>query len=718
MARKKIEIKTRTTGLIILLLIMFSAVLFKLAFVQFVQGEKLQAEAESQRTREVVISAKRGTIYDCHGNTLAVSISADSVYANPSVVKKSGQAESTAAFLAEKLGMDKDKILSKITSGNAFEWIKRKADFDVAAAIKEADLPGIDLVEENQRYYPQKELAANLLGFAGIDNQGLEGLEISLDKNLRGVDGSIIGYFDVVNQEIPQTAQIYNEPTDGYDVVLTIDENIQYFAERELNKVMASELDPKSCSAIIMNPKTGEILAMATRPTYDPNNYGDYTTKDRRNPLVQDSYEPGSTFKIVTASVALEEKTASLTSRYYDPGYYAIGGHKIKCWRHYKPHGSQSFAEVMQNSCNPGFVKIGLDIENKTEGLFYKYIKAFGYGKQTGIDISGEATGIMIAETNLKPINIATISIGQGISVTPIQMVTAVSAVANGGILLEPQIVRQIKNGEGDIISDFQVKEVRRVISEETANTVCELLESVVTKGTAKRAYIEGFRVGGKTGTAQKVENGKYADGKYVASFIGIAPANDPQVVCLVLIDEPKGYLYQGGQIAAPLFNAIMTDVLNYMGTVSQISQDNAGKVWGEQEKQQIPVADVTNLSLAAANKVLSIYGFKVKSSGSGEVVTGQTPAGLTHAASASTIALSLGNNSKNNGKLTVPDLTGRHISEAAEILGAMGLSLKKIGNEGTAYEQIPVPGSLVNEGTMITVNFQIPSQDVTVLQP
>jgi len=718
MARKKIEIKKRTTWLIILLLIMFFAVVVKLAFVQFVQGEKLQAEAENQRTREVVISAKRGTIYDRNGNTLAVSISADSVYANPSVVKKSEQAESTAAFLAEKLGMEEKNVLTKITTNNAFEWVKRKADFDVAAAIKEADLPGIELVEENQRYYPQNELAANLLGFAGIDNQGLEGLEVSLDETLRGVDGSIIGYFDVVNQEIPQTAQIYNEPTDGYDVVLTVDENIQYFAERELDKIMASELDPKSCSAIIINPQTGEILAMATRPTYDPNKYADFTSKDRRNPLVQDSYEPGSTFKIVTASVALEEKTATLSSRYYDPGYYAIGGHKIKCWRSYNPHGSQCFAEVMQNSCNPGFVKIGLDIENKADGLFYKYIKAFGYGKQTGIDISGEATGIMIRQENLKPINIATISIGQGISVTPIQMVTAVSAVANGGILLEPQIVRQIKDGDGNIISDFQVKEVRRVVSEETANTVCELLESVVTKGTAKKAYIEGFRVGGKTGTAQKVENGVYADGKYVASFIGMAPVNDPQVVCLVLIDEPKGYLYQGGQIAAPLFNDIMTDVLNYMGIVSQISQDNADKVQGEQTKQQIPVVDVTNLSAVAAEKVLSVYGFKVKTSGSGEIVIGQTPAGLTHADSSSTVALNLGGSPKNNGKLTVPDLTGRHISEATEILGAMGLSFNKNGNEGTAYEQSPVPGTLVNEGTTVTVKFQPASQDVTVIQP
>ena len=341
-------------------------------------------------------------------------------------------------------------------------------------------------------------------------------------------------------------------------------------------------------------------MAMANRPAYDPNDYQSSDSSSLRNMLVSDSYEPGSTFKIITASTALEEGVVTPSDQFYDPGYIMVGKERINCWRSYNPHGSETFAEGVQNSCNPVFVEVGLRIENKEKGLFYKYINAFGYGQTTGIELSGEASGIMIPEENLKQINIATISIGQGIAVTPIQMVTAVSAVANGGTLLTPQLVRQVKDKDGNIIQDFEVKEVRRVISEETSKTVCELLESVVAEGTGSRAYIPGYRVGGKTGTAQKAGVGGYLAGKYVASFIGMAPVNDPQLVALVVIDEPQGYPYQGGQIAAPVFKAVVEDTLHYMGVVSQFS-DEEEKAAEEESKNTVNVPDVVNLPLDEA---------------------------------------------------------------------------------------------------------------------
>ncbi|MEG1501713.1 MAG: penicillin-binding transpeptidase domain-containing protein, partial [Clostridiales bacterium] len=352
------------------------------------------------------------------------------------------------------------------------------------------------------------------------------------NAELSGKAGSIVGEFDSLNREIPQADSVFNPPVDGNDLVLTIDENIQFFCERELDKVMAGEHPPKGASVIMMNPKTGEILAMANRPAYDPNERQKYQSSDFRNFLVNDAYEPGSTFKIITSAVALEEDVVTPESRFYDPGYKIVGSAKINCWRSYNPHGSQSFREVMQNSCNPCFVETGLRIEEKEKGLFYKYIKAFGYGQPTGICLSGESAGLMIKEENLLPVNIGTISIGQGISVTPLQMVSAVSAVVNGGTLLKPQLIRQVKDKDGNIVQDFAPQEVRRVISKETSKTVCSMLESVVTEGTAWRAYVPGYRVGGKTGTAQKPGKGGYLPDKYVVSFLGVVPMDDPQLVC------------------------------------------------------------------------------------------------------------------------------------------------------------------------------------------
>ncbi len=335
---------------------------------------------------------------------------------------------------------------------------------------------------------------------------------------------------------------------------------------------MEQENPPKGACILVMDPNTGEILADAVTPGFDPNQYTSYDSSVVRNTSISNLYEPGSTFKILLTAAALEEDVTYLGDRFYDPGYIIIGKERIRCWRYYNPHGSQTLEEIVQNSCNPGFVTLMQRLEAKEEGLYYKYIRGFWlWPKDRGADLPGEAAGIMVPEENLTPHTLGTIAIGQSISVTPLQMVTAVSAVANGGTLLKPQIVRQVLDQEGNVIKDFQVEEVRRVVSEETSDTVCNILEQVVAQGTGRNAYVEGYRVGGKTGTAQKVsESGGYLKDRFIVSFMGLAPTNDPQLVMLVVVDEPQEYNAGGGVTAAPIFKAVMEDCLHYLGIPSK----------------------------------------------------------------------------------------------------------------------------------------------------
>ncbi|MBQ3199847.1 MAG: PASTA domain-containing protein [Firmicutes bacterium] len=694
-------------GVFMLLVVCFAVVIGGLGYRTLVQGTELQAKAENSRTRSVTVAANRGTIYDRTGSVLAVSVSTDSVAVNPSQVEAENVPE-VAEKLAAILELDYDTVYQRLTKSSYFEWIKRKADFDAVADLtvemEEAKLPGVMLVEETQRYYPKVTLAANLLGFAGIDNQGLEGVEYSYDEILKGVDGSIVTEYDSKNNIVQQAIQEYNQPQDGYNIYLTIDENIQYFAERELDVLMNSETPPKAAAVLAMNPQTGEILAWANRPTYDPNNYQNYAAEYRRNMLITDTYEPGSVFKIVTASAALDSGAASLNDRFYDPGYIQVGSHKIKCWRYYRPHGSQSFAEIIQNSCNPCFVNLVHKMEEKQKGTFYKYIHAFGFGDITGLGLQGEAKGIVINEDRVTTLDLSTMSIGQSIAVTPLQMVTAVSAVANGGTLLTPQIVHHVTDNNGNLIQDYQKKEVRRVISADVAKEVCLMLEAVVTKGTGSRAYVDGYRVGGKSGTAQKPGVGGYQEGKYIASFCAVAPVDDPQVVMLVMIDEPSGELYQGGQVAAPVLQKIMADTLRYLGVISQVTEIDSDKIEVKVE-QQTSVPDVSNLTVEEAKKVISVAGLKYDISGSGVYIGSQTPGAYSQVAVGTEILLKTVG-SADSETVFAPDLTGKYVREVAEILNAMGLKVKTEGS-GIAVEQNPVPGSRIKRGEVITVRFE-----------
>lgn len=697
----------------------FFLLFLRLGYLQFVLGGDLQAKAQQLRMREVPVAAKRGTIFDRNYKKLAVSVSADSVYALPSEVKHSEKAEEIAKKLAPIVDIPEDKLLEKITVQRSFEWIKRKLDFQKAQQVRELDLPGIKVIEESQRFYPKDHLAAHVLGFAGVDNQGLEGIEVTLENELKGVPGEIVIEYDARGRELPQAVHKYIPPVDGYSLVLTIDETIQYFAERELDKLMASPSKPKSATVLVMQPKTGEILALANRPTYDANNYRNFDSTTWRNGAVCNSYEPGSTFKIITSAAALEEGAVSPDDRFYDPGYAVVGDRRIKCWRSYQPHGSQSFREVVQNSCNPGFVEVGLKLESKGHGTFYKYINAFGFGTKTGVKLPGEAPGIMIKEKDLKPINIATISIGQSISVTPLQLVTAVSAVANGGVLMEPQIVREVVDKDNNVIKSFQAKPVRRVISQKTAETVRDILESVVSEGTGRNGYIPGYRVGGKTGTAQKAGPGGYQQGKYVASFIGMAPVNDPQIVALVVIDEPQGYPYYGGTLAAPIFKSVVEDSLRYMGVISQFSEGEEEQNILPVKPKQVMVPEVLNLPVEEAKKVMRLEGLNPEIKGQGSVVTKQTPAGMVKVSTGSTVLLHTGdqNESPAPGMVTVPDLTGKRIREAAEFLGAMGLKMDPEGH-GFVVQQDPVPGTKIQAGGTVHVIFSDEKQTEETMGP
>ena len=468
----------------------------RLFFLQYFRSSWLAENATDQRVREIPVEAKRGIIYDRNGRELAVSVSSASVYAIPAEIRN---AEEAAAKLAAILNLDAQKLSEKLKKRQAFTWIKRKIDAGDAKQIQALALPGIGLTQESRRHYPLDNLASHILGFTGIDSQGLDGVEITFDSYLKGRSGSIVVEYDGRGREIPWASHRFVPPVEGNHLYLTIDVVIQQIAEREAERIM-KEHQAKAATIIVLQPKTGEILALANRPDYNPNRFADYSPKFWRNIAVSNAYEPGSTFKIITTAAILGDRIVKLQDRFFDPGSVEVQGRHIHCWKH-GGHGSQSFLEVVQNSCNVGFVNAGLRLGGDN---FYRYIENFGFGRHTGIDLPGEAKGIMNDKTKVKPINLATMAIGQSIAVTPIQLATAVSAVANDGVLLRPQIVREVRDKNGEVIRNFQPDSVRGILSPDIARELKGVLEKVVEEGTGRNAYLEGFHVAGKTGTAKR----------------------------------------------------------------------------------------------------------------------------------------------------------------------------------------------------------------------
>lgn len=668
--------------------------------MQFVKGAELSEKATQNRMRDVPVESKRGIIYDRNGRELAISISADSVYAIPAEIKRSKKEQETAQKLSQVLDLDHENILKKITANSSFEWIKRQISPEQAQQIRDMKLVGIDLTEESRRFYPKGTLASHVLGISGTDNTGLEGIDYYYNELVGGTKGRIIIEHDAAGREIPEATHKYIAPVDGGNLVLTLDETIQYIVERELDKIFA-ERQAKSAAAIVMDPKTGEILALTSRPTFDPNNYNDSPASNRRNFAINDSYEPGSTMKIITAAMALEENVVNRDTQFYCPGYVKVGKETIGCPNR-RAHGSQTFAQIVENSCNVGFVKVGLDLG---ADKYFKYLHGFGFGQPTGIDLPGEAKGILVQPANAKQIDLATMAMGQANAVTAMQLTNAVAAVANDGKLMKPHLLKQVVDNEGNVVETYGPEEVRQVISAATAKELCWILEGEVTNGTGRNAYIEGYRVGGKTGTAQKVgPGGRYLDNEYVASFIGLAPSDDPRLVVMVVVDAPQGYPYYGGWVAAPAAREIISDSLRYLEVPLRTVEGNIAP----QQAEQVIIPNVINLPLAEAQSLIGNRGLTVKVVGEGGLVWQQTPRAGSKLTKGAQVIISMSPYDKDGigGEITVPNLSGKSMKEVARILAELGLHMIPEGH-GISSNQSPAAGKVVTQGSTIKVEFQ-----------
>lgn len=614
----------------------FTMLAGRLVYVQLWTGEELAAKAENSWRREIPFSAKRGEIRDRNGVELAYNISSPTIMAIPAQIK---DAPAAAAQLAGVLDMPADKILATIKKRQLIVRIQpggRKITTEKAKQIRDLNLPGIVVAEDNKRYYPLGSFASHVLGFTGIDNQGLTGIEAKYNELLEGINGNISYLADAKGRLMPGSTDTYLKPKDGLNLELTIDKGIQMIMERELDQAMV-RLQADNIIAIAMDPSNGEILGMASRPTYEPDKYREVDSQIyNRNLPIWMTYEPGSTFKIITLSAALEEGKVDLKhDHFFDPGAVEIGGARLRCWKK-GGHGSQTFLEVVQNSCNPGFVALGNRLGKET---LFRYIKDFGFGKKTGIDLGGEENGIMFKLSRVGPVELATTAFGQGVSVTPIQQITAVSAAINGGTLYKPHVAKAWINPEtGEVVDEVEPEAVRKVISERTSQQVREALETVVAKGTGRNAFIDGYRVGGKTGTAQKVVNGRYSPNEHIVSFIGFAPADDPKIIVYLAVDNPQGIQF-GGVVAAPIVHNILADALPYMGIPPRQKQIEREYKYGETR-----IVTVPNL---IGKTVSDIYedmnmNFNLTSAGSGNTVIRQAPAAGSRVERGSTIRIYL----------------------------------------------------------------------------
>lgn len=631
-ARKRILI------LLVGIVLMYSVLITRLGYIQLYQGNWLSERAEDLWSRDIPFKAKRGRILDRNGNVLAYNISVASVIAIPAQVE---DAQATADRLAPVLHMDKEKLVQLLTKRSLMVYLApegRRISEEKAKEIRDLQLPGIVIAEDSKRFYPNGSLAAHILGFAGIDNQGLTGLELVYDDALKGTPGAISFYADGKGGSMPGQSTRFLPPTNGMDLVTTLDLTIQNILESEMEQAMLT-YNPEEVIGIVASAKTGEILAMASTPTYDPSNYQKYDAQIyNRNLPIWKMYEPGSTFKIITLAAAIEENKVNLTEgRFHDPGFAVVAGARMRCW---KPggHGSQTFLEVVENSCNPGFIELGHRL-GKTK--LFQYIKDFGFGTKTGIDLRGEATGILFKLDRVGPVELSTTAFGQGVSVTPIQQVMAVAAAVNGGKLYTPFLAKQwIDPQSGSVINEIKPTVKRTVISESTSKQVREALESVVAKGTGYRAYIEGYRMGGKTGTAQKVgPTGHYLANNHIVSFIGIAPADDPELVIYIAVDNPKGIQF-GGVVSAPIVKNVMEQALQYMSIPPRQNGIPKEIRYGD----PIQFETVPNLLGMSITQIRNAhYGIALDVSGEGKQVVFQSPVAGTRIREGSKIRIYLG---------------------------------------------------------------------------
>ena len=715
-------------------IVIFFLLIVRVAWLQIVDGEKLSSAAREQQTSDNAITPKRGIIYDRNMKIVATNLSVETISITPKNVRSN--TKQTAVEIAEKLAeileLDKETVLKKIEKESNFEYIKRKVEKDQADAVRayvaEYRLDGIKFSEDTKRYYPYGNFASQVIGFVGNDNNGLEGIEMVYDEELKGVPGRIVSANKTAGLELPDNYEAYYEAQDGKSVVLTIDETIQHFTEKHLENARIENKLEEGAAAIVMNVKTGEILAMATKPDYDLNKPFEVTTaveekypgiKEelenldgseynakltevtqflRRNKAVVDSYEPGSTFKIAVASMALEESVVGLDNHFFCSGSIKVADRVIHCANR-NGHGAETFVKGVQNSCNPVFIEVGARVGREK---FMQYVKGFGFREETGIELPGETDGIFHSADNFKEIDLATSSFGQSFNVTPLQMITMVSAVANGGKLMKPYLVKQMVDEEQNVIEEYKPKVVRQIISEETSKTMCQILESVVSEGGGRNAYVAGYRIAGKTGTSEKQPRG---NNKYIASFIGFAPADDPEIACLVILDQPPvGNVYYGGLIAAPVVKNILSESLQYMGIEPEYTQEELALI-------DITVPDITGKTRKEAEAILKEVGVNISVKGQGDIILDQVPKAYSKLAKNSkVVAYTEGEESKKS--VTVPNVVGCYGSEANKGIINAGLNvrikgLSTSGGIAVCSEQSPAAGTVVEPGTIVTLDFR-----------
>ncbi len=706
----------------------FAVLLFllgvRLVFLQIIQGGELQKKAVEQQTRDSLVASQRGAIYDRNQKKLAQSSTAQTVTANPNEIQKAKKdIGETAAKLAAVLEMDASDITAMLEKKTNHVTIKRRIEDETATAVRELELTGVYLQEDAKRYYPYGNFASHILGFVGVDNQGLGGIEMVYDEQLKGVPGRVIALKNALDTDMPFKQEKHIDPENGTNVVLTIDEVIQHFAEKHLEAAYYEEKVQAGASAIVTDVQTGEILAMVTKPDFDLNNpftlpeatsaqISSITDKDEqaqarsnalqkmwRNKAVVDSYEPGSCFKIITGCMALEEGLITPETPFFCSGSKKVENRTISC-SHHEGHGAQTFADAVKNSCNPAFIEVGLLVGKEK---FKEYYKAFGFLDTTGFDLPGEAKGVFYSDQNYNTVELATASFGQGPVVTPLQLISAVGAVANGGKLMKPFLVKELLDDEGNVVKKTEPTVVRQVISQKTSEQMCAMLENTVSNGTGQNAYIKGYRVAGKTGTSEKLPRG---NGKYISSFIAFAPANDPKVACLVVLDEPSNGQYYGGAIAAPVVAKILEDTLRYMGVEPQYTEE-------EKESLEVYVPDVKGLSRDNAIKNLKNEDLNYRIVGEGETVKNQTPKTGSMLSAGSVVILYTEDSTSQ--KVTVPDVTNLSLAEAQARLAEHRLNMAVTGAGATgnssnltvANSQTPPAGAEVDEGAVIEVEFR-----------
>lgn len=600
--------------------IIFLGLATRVGYIQFFEGEKLQQMAYLQQTLNRNINPKRGTIYDSSGKVeLATSSSVETITVNP-VNILSSEKEKVATELTQLFNLKYEDVLKKVSKKTAIETIAKKVDKNQSKELRlwmEANniTSGINIDEDTKRFYPYNNLASQIIGFCGSDNQGLAGIEAKYDNELKGEKGKILKMTDAKGIDITDTSEAYEPAKQGNDLVLSIDATIQGIAEKYLKEACIDNVCTDGGNILLMNPQNGDILAIASYPDFNLNdpytinneelktNWSNMTATERsnalqamwRNKAISDTYEPGSTFKLVTASTALEEGIVASTDKegeFCCTGYIEVAGVKMKCWRYYRPHGPESLRDALMNSCNPVFIGLGQKLGVHT---YYQYLKKYGLLDRTGIDLPGEATSIFLKEDKVGPVELATIAFGQRFEITPIQLATAVSTIANGGVKVSPRVVKQIINSETGEVKDVPVKTGERVISKKHADEMLNMMESVVALGTGKRAQVKGYRVGGKTGTSEDGVN----TNKYIASFLGVAPISDPTVIVLVTLYDPKGEGgHQGGVVAAPVGGQVLSEVLPYL----ELNKDDEKE---EDIRKQVEVPNVEGLTIKEATKIL-----------------------------------------------------------------------------------------------------------------